>query len=284
MPTGVMKRDSCVAVVQARVDSVRFPRKVVAPILGKPAILHLLDRLSRARFVDQIVLAVPDTPPNEELAAIGRAMGVWVSAGSEGDVLRRFAQVLDDFDFCWVARITGDCPLVEPTLVDRAISEAKNRRLDFVETDDSFGDGFDVEVFSAQLLKLADSQASSPYDREHVTPYIKREAVRVASLSNESIRSQLRVTLDEPEDLVVVRNVFEHFGHNHFSVSQVENLMDVKPELFLANRHLSRNEGGVMTTGQKLWRRATNPRWQHAALQEGRNASSGSVAGLFFQG
>jgi glutamate-1-semialdehyde 2,1-aminomutase len=246
-----------IAIVQARMGSVRFPGKVLSPVLGKPVLEHLIERLSRAELVDEVVLAIPDTDANEELKVFADGLGLRCFRGSEGDVLDRFGVAANSADAQVIVRITGDCPLVAPELVDRVLSELASEQYDYLRTGTSFPDGFDVEAFTVGALRRARTEATDAYDREHVTPYMQRDPVaRAAVLEAAQAVPDERVTLDEPEDLEVIRAVFETFGHNRFSFEDIAQLMRSEPSLFAGNRQLNRDGGASMGTGEKLWKRA----------------------------
>lgn len=246
-----------VAVVQARLGSVRLPGKVLMPALGRPLLAHLVDRLGRAESVDRIVLAVPDSEVNDELESFARAHGVSCYRGSEGDVLDRYCRAADQAGATVVVRITGDCPLVDPALVDLVVGMLLDAGLDYVRTSEGFPDGFDVEAFTIAALRRAGEQATSDYDREHVTPYLRTDpANRVAEVAPPGEAPDIRVTLDDPEDATVIAGVFDWFGHNRFGFDDVARLARTHPDLFAANRATRRNEGALMGSGQKLWRRA----------------------------
>jgi glutamate-1-semialdehyde 2,1-aminomutase len=245
-----------VAVVQARLSSVRFPNKVLADLAGKPALLFLLTRLSRARNLDAIVVAIPDTEVNDRLEDEIRHWGYPVIRGSEDDVLSRFVTAAESEKAEIVVRITGDCPIIDPAVVDSVIKKFVATGVDFAKTSEWFPDGFDVEVVSMDLLQQSDVEATEKFDREHVMPWAQRHAHSVTVFDYVRDLAQGRVTLDEAEDLVVLRFVVDFFGRDDFTVDEVVSLMDSRPKFFDANRHLSRNEGAAMGSGEKLWRRA----------------------------
>ena len=246
-----------VAVIQARLGSKRFPRKVLQPILGVPALEVLLARVQRSQFIDSVVLAIPDTIENDELFEFSAARGLLCYRGNESDVLDRFyhAALLGNADI--VVRITGDCPMIDPVVIDEAVIKYSQTDAGYVATSEHFPDGFDVEVCSIELLKKAWEKAFEDHDREHVMPYVRRLFVgKRYEVDLDQNFGNIRVTLDESEDLTVILNIFEHFGTDDFSCNQVCRLFHTNPELFEANSHLSRNEGAIMTSGEKLWRRA----------------------------
>lgn len=245
-----------VAVVQARLGSVRFPRKVLVDLGGVPALKFLLMRLARARSVTEIVVAVPDTCENDDLELEVMRWGFPVVRGPEHDVLDRFTRAAHSTHADVVVRITGDCPLVDPALVDEVVETLLASDFQYVRTAESYPDGFDVEAFLVDLLTAASNDAKNQFDREHVTPWIRRNAGTAVEVPFDIDLSSERVTLDEPEDLMVLRDVVRHFGRDDFTVRDVAQLMRTNERLFEANRHLVRNEGAAMSTGEKLWRRA----------------------------
>jgi glutamate-1-semialdehyde 2,1-aminomutase len=249
-----------VAIVQARMGSMRFPQKVMQPVCGTPLIGLLLERLSLARRIDAIVLATSDDPRNEPLARYVRELGHAVYRGSEHDVLDRYYRAAQEAGADVVVRITGDCPLVDAAIVDAVIGKFFDSRADYAANvlPPTFPDGLDVEVFSMEALRTAWKQATSATDREHVTPFIRNsDAFSRVGHAHSADESGERWTVDEPPDLRVVEHVFSHFHpRRDFGWLEVLALREQHPEWFAANRHLIRNEGTHMGTGQKLWKRA----------------------------
>lgn len=249
-----------IAIVQARMGSTRFPSKVMRHLNGEPMIQLLLERLSRAKSVDKIILATTLEASDQPLIDHVRLLGYEVYLGSEQDVLDRYYQAAVRHRPDVVIRVTGDCPLVDPELVDAAIAAFQKGNLDYVSNTltPTYPDGLDVEVFSFSALEQAWGKAKNPYEREHVTPYIKFSGeFRLLNLANVEDCSSERWTVDEPEDLEVIRNVFKYFGSNHeFGWRDVLALRHEHPEWFDANRDFIRNEGAVLSKGQKLWKRA----------------------------
>ncbi len=249
-----------VAIVQARMGSTRFPNKVMRPVCGTPMIGLLLERLSKARKIDQIVLATSVDPCNDPLASYVESIGYPVYRGSERDVLDRYYRAAKQHQADVVVRVTGDCPLVDPNVVDSVIGLFDESSVDYASNvaPPTYPDGLDVEVFTFSALDLAWNEARNPQHREHVTPFI-RESPRCTriNLGNSSDESAQRWTVDEPEDLAVVERVFAHFHpRRDFSWLEVLALRDDHPDWFEVNRHLVRNAGSNLNTGQKLWQRA----------------------------
>jgi glutamate-1-semialdehyde 2,1-aminomutase len=249
-----------VALVQARMGSTRLPNKVMKPIGGIPMIELLLSRLARAREVDQVVVATSIDERNQPLVEHVRKLGFACEQGSENDVLDRFIQAARAHQADVVVRITGDCPLVDPELVDDCIRRFKAEGVDYFSNSNppTYPDGLDIEVCSFRALEQAGRESSKPYDHEHVTPYL-REAGRFKTgcLHHSEDLSALRWTVDEPADFAVVEMVFAHFHpRTDFSWGEVHELQRQQPDIFSINQQIVRNEGAIMGTGQKLWKRA----------------------------
>jgi glutamate-1-semialdehyde 2,1-aminomutase len=249
-----------VAVVQARMGSSRLPGKVLRQIGGTPMIGLLLERLSLATRVDKIVVATSEHPNNAPLVEYVQGMGIACETGSEDDVLDRYVRAARIHKADIVVRITGDCPLVDPALVDEAIGRFEAAEVDYFSNTapPTYPDGLDIEVFTLGALERAARETNAPYDREHVTPYLKREgSFRQGGMQGDQDLSALRWTVDELADFEVVNRVFEHFApRTNFSWNEVLDLQRSKPDLFSQNMGIRRNEGAVMGKGQKLWKRA----------------------------
>lgn len=249
-----------VALVQARMGSTRLPNKVMKPIGGVPMIELLLLRLSRAKAVDQIVVATSVDQRNQPLVEHVRKLGYACEQGSENDVLDRYMQAARMHHADVVVRITGDCPLVDPVLVDECVHRFKGEDVDYFSNTSppSYPDGLDIEVFSFDALEKAGQETVRPYDREHVTPYLRESGrFKTASMQYDQDLSFLRWTVDELDDFTVIAEVFRHFHpRTDFSWRDVLNLQQQQPEIFSINQHIIRNEGASMGTGQKLWKRA----------------------------
>jgi glutamate-1-semialdehyde 2,1-aminomutase len=248
------------AIVQARMGSTRFPGKVMRSILGIPMIELLLNRLSQSKLLDGIILATSQAPINQPLVDRVQGLGYEVYQGSEDDVLDRYYQAAAVCKPEIVIRITGDCPLVDPELVDRAIATFQQSNADYLSnvSPPTYPDGLDIEVFTFNALAQAWQEARKPEEREHVTTYIRDSGkFKQQSITNIEDHSEKRWTVDEPEDFEVIENVFKHFAPCiNFTWLEVLALQKSRPEYFAANHHLSRNEGITLGKGQKLWKRA----------------------------
>lgn len=249
-----------VAIVQARMGSTRLPNKVMKPINGVPMIELLLGRLSKATLVNQIVVATSIDDRNKVLVDHVQKIGYACEQGSENDVMDRYIQAAKKHQADVVIRITGDCPLVDPVLVDECVQQFLDQSVDYLCNNypPTLPDGLDIEVFKLAALEKAQEESDKPFDHEHVTPYLREPGkFKTATIKNTEDFSSLRWTVDEPADFVVVEKVFNHFYPNtDFDWRTVLKLQLEHPEWFSLNQDIIRNEGAVMGTGQKLWKRA----------------------------
>lgn len=249
-----------IAIVQARMNSTRLPRKVMMPVAGVPMIELLIGRLSRAINLNEIVVATSTNECNQPLVDHVTRLGYRCYRGSDSDVLERYVETARSVGADAVVRITGDCPLVDPELVSNAVTQFRGSGLDYLCNNypPTYPDGLDIEVFTLGALAHVLRETVDPFDREHVTPYFRESnRFKIGCLKNHEDLSALRWTVDELADLEVIRGIFEHFAPDiHFSWQQVLELQRSDPALFSANKNINRNEGAYLGTGQKLWKRA----------------------------
>jgi len=235
------------AILQARTSSSRLPGKVLKPILGVPMLRLQLDRIARARSLDALVVATSVDPSDDALEALCADAGVACSRGSLNDVLDRFYQVAITYRPRAVVRLTGDCPLIDPNLIDRVVEFFGSGGFDIAGTAETYPDGLDTEVVRFDILEHAWRHATRPSDREHVTLMIHRqpEAFRVGRYPSPRDLSQMRWTVDEPEDFELVRRIYEALYPENpaFTTDDVLALLAAQPELLAINRGIMRNEG-----------------------------------------
>jgi len=249
-----------VAIVQARMNSIRLPGKVIKPITGIPMIEILLHRLNKSKLINQIVLATSTDKKNKPLVNKVEQLGFTCIQGSELDVLDRYIKAAEQCKADVIIRITGDCPLVDPILVDECILRFQETKVDYYSNINppTFPDGLDIEVIRYSALKKAAQQATKVAHREHVTLYIRESDSFIKSnYSYNEDHSAIRWTVDDSEDFDVISKVFEHFKPKiDFGWKEVLKLYNNQPMLFNMNSKTKRNQGKEMNMGQKLWKRA----------------------------
>ncbi len=204
-----------IAVIQARTNSERLPRKVLMPLGGRPVIDHVIIAVKGATLIDSVVLATTVQACDDELAAAGERMGVRVFRGSENDVLGRFVEALECDNADVVIRITADNPLLDPLVIDRVVQEFLRGGCDYASNnlERSWPRGMDTEVFTRHALDRAHREGLLPEHREHVTIYMRTNPdtfrLRNVSAPVDETCPELRLSLDTKEDYVLLQKVFD---------------------------------------------------------------------------
>jgi glutamate-1-semialdehyde aminotransferase/spore coat polysaccharide biosynthesis protein SpsF (cytidylyltransferase family) len=257
----VLKR-RVLAIIQARYNSARFPGKVVKKINNKTVLEILIKRLSGSEYVSKIIVACSKNPKDMAILNICKKLGINYFVGSEDDVLDRFYKAAKKYKGENIVRITADCPLIDPCIVDEVINIFFSKNVDYASNTNpsTFPDGCDVEVFKFNALKEAYIKAKQSIEREHVTPFIiNNKKFKKFNLKNFKDYSTLRLTLDEKEDFILITKIIKYFKNNlNFNLKNILELYKKKKNFFLINSHLVRNEGYNLNTGQKMWKRAKN--------------------------
>lgn len=238
------------AILQARMSSSRLPGKVLAPLLGEPMILRQIERIRQAWRLDGLVMATSTEPSDDVLAAVCEAQGVDCARGSLDDVLDRYYRVARRMEPEHVVRLTADCPLLDPDVMNDVIAFHLAGEFDYTSNalhELTFPNGLDVEVMRADCLERAWREARLPSEREHVTPYLYNhpELFRLGSYRGERDLSHMRWTVDEPEDLEFVRRVYGALypAMPRFRMRDVAALVEREPALSSINGGFARNEG-----------------------------------------
>jgi len=233
------------AIIQARSTSVRFPNKALKEINGKAIVEILFKRLSLSKKINKIIFAIPKEPEEKLLKKHLLNLGCNLFEGSNNDVLDRYYQAAKKFKTDIIVRITGDCPLVDSSIIDQMISQLIKKKLDFISncSPPTYPDGLDVWVCTMKALKKTWSKAKNPKDREHVMNYIiNSKNFLKDNLELKEDLSNNRWTIDEPEDFLVMKNIFNHFKNNfNFSWIDVLKLKKTHPEYFNVNKHIIRD-------------------------------------------
>lgn len=246
--------------IQARMGSTRLPGKVMSDICGIPMIELLIKRLELCQSVNEIILATSKNAVDDKLVNFVKSLGIKVFRGSENDVLDRFYLASLEFRANHFIRITADCPLIDPNLIDKVINLHIESGADYTTNTlpPTFPDGLDVEVFTSDALRFAWDNAKDKFDREHVTPLLRKSPkIKRANYINHNNLENLRWTVDEKEDLDLIKLIYDRLGRvTYFSWEDVLKLVSDNPELNKINNKIQRNEGADMSNGQKLWKRA----------------------------
>ena len=237
---------STAMVVQARMSSTRLPGKILMPILGRPMLSFELERLRRVKRADALIVATTVLPGDDAVVAFCAKEGVAFVRGPEEDVLARYNQALERYPAHTVVRVTADCPLIDPGLVDAAIAlhSEQNGGCDYVSNmlEPTYPYGMAVEVMSAEALREAHREAKRPDEREHVTPFIYRhpERYQLKSLTMKPNLSHHRWTVDTPEDFDLVSRIIGEIypRKREFEMHDVLALLERHPEWSALNAHV----------------------------------------------
>lgn len=239
-----MSAQSVWSVVAARMGSSRLRGKSLADIAGRPAILHVIERIGVVPGIDGIVLATTDCPEDDPLADVAEAAGATVFRGSSDDVLGRTVGALESVGATTAVQITGDCPLIDPALVAEALSAFTANECDYATNRPAgYPLGHCVEVFRRDDLARIAATTDDEAHREHVTlPYYEEptpyRVLHVGPLAPALVRDDVRLTLDTAEDLEVIRRVATALGPKSFGLSEALAWLDAHPEVAGINAHV----------------------------------------------
>jgi len=239
------------AIIQARMGSTRLPGKMLLPIVDNKGALELmLERVRRARQLQKIVVATTISPSDNRLVDLCKRLGCECFRGNEVDVLDRYYRAALAFGPPEViVRLTGDCPLHDPVIIDKLVSRFLDSEVDYVSNGDppTFPDGLDTEVFSFSVLEKVWKEARLKSEREHVTSYIRKHAdtFKAINVECEKDLSDRRWTLDEKEDYEFIKHIYKNLYKKTpaFGMEEVLEFLARHPELEAINKHISRNEG-----------------------------------------
>jgi glutamate-1-semialdehyde aminotransferase/spore coat polysaccharide biosynthesis protein SpsF (cytidylyltransferase family)/predicted dehydrogenase len=237
-----------VAIIQARMGSSRLPGKSMAEIEGRPMLWHVVQRVKRASLVDRVVVATSTNRADDAIAGMCLQEGIPCHRGSENDVLDRFYGAARAEKAAWVVRITADCPLIDPEVIDRVVRRFQRGDLDYASNAmvRSYPDGLDTEVFSFSALERAWHEAAKTSEREHVTPYLRSEKFRTANVESNStsLYQHYRWTVDELQDLEFIRAVYRAMrDKGEFGMKDVLELLEKSPGLDKMNSEIVSNRG-----------------------------------------
>lgn len=232
-----------VAIVQARMGSTRLPGKVLMDVEGHTVLSRVVQRLSRASLVDEIIIATTTSPADSAIVAEAGRLGAKTFRGSESDVLKRYMQAAEASSADVIVRITSDCPLIDAGVVDDVVRTVLADHADFAYNDilHSFPRGLDVEAFSLAALRKVAEISTQKYEREHVTPafYERPEIFKTVVVRSDADFSHYRWTLDTSEDLRLMRAIYAQFaGRDDFGWREIVGLMQRSPELAAMNSHV----------------------------------------------
>ena len=238
-----------VALVQARMGATRLPGKVMMDLAGKPVLQHVVERVQASKLIDEVIVVTSFHVRDIPIVEWCSAWKIRVFCGSELDVLDRFYQAAKLLSYNTIVRITADCPLMDPDVIDLVVTEFSQGNVDYVNNsaNETWPDGLDVEVFQFSALEYAWEHARLPSEREHVTSYLYNNPTKfsIKIIDHTPSLTGMRWTLDQKEDYEFISRVYFELAQHKgiFGMKHVLSLLQQKPELQGINNTIVRNEG-----------------------------------------
>lgn len=229
-------------ILQARTGSTRLPGKVLKPLFGQPMLLRMLERTKKAKNIDTIIVATSNRSEDDAVAALAQKSDVDVFRGSELDVLDRYYHAAKNAHADTIVRVTGDCPLHDPEVIDRVVERFLSHDVDYTSSPVNYPEGLDTEVFSFSALERAWNEARLPSEREHVTPYIRNhpELFKVDSEWTEGAvqGGGMHWSVDTEADFRFVEEVYKRLYKDNpaFGMEDVFALLKAHPKLQEINK------------------------------------------------
>ncbi len=237
------------AIIQARMGSTRLPGKVMKKLNGISLLECQLSQLHYCRLLDKIIIATTTNPEDNIIEKIVNSKDIQCFRGNSIDVLDRYFQCAKTFNLKHIARITSDCPLIDPTIVDQAIEIYNNETYDYVNnfSKRSFPSGTEVEIISFNTLEKTWKEAKKPSEREHVTPYIYNNPMKfkIGRLEYKTNISNLHWTVDRIEDFELVKKLYQKINKKPILLADILNLIKKEPSLLEINKKTNPHEGHV---------------------------------------
>jgi spore coat polysaccharide biosynthesis protein SpsF len=232
-----------VAIIQARTGSTRLPGKVLLPLLGRPMLEVVVRRVARSSRLDDVVVATTVAPDDDAIARLAGERGWLLERGSETDLLDRYLQSAHAHGAEQVIRITSDCPLIDPAVIDEVVAALERSGADYASNTlapRTFPRGLDVEAMTMDALEAAGRDDHDPASREHATPFIYRhpERFRLARVASPVDLSGHRWTVDTPDDFELVRRIFDALGRDDFTWREALAVIEANPGWADLNRHV----------------------------------------------
>ena len=233
-----------IAITQARTGSTRFPNKIMIKIEDETLLSIHVNRIKKSKKINSIIIATTSKAKDDIIELESKKLNVSCYRGEEEDVLDRFYRAAKPYKPDFVVRLTSDCPLIDPSLIDMIIEATVNSKVDYCSNTliESYPDGQDVEVFSFNSLKKAWEESVLMSDREHVTPYMKKNFKVLNVHSNNMKFNKVRMTVDEPSDFVVIKRLVDKLGLNE-KWENYTNLYLNDKTISNTNDSITRNEG-----------------------------------------
>ncbi len=235
-------------IIQARMSSTRLPGKVLMKIENEKTVLEfMLNQCKESKLLDRMIIATTNKIDDQEIVKVVKKLGFDYFCGNESDVLDRYYKCAKKFKSKHIMRITSDCPLIDPTVIDKVIKKYQSGKFDYVSTSppQTFPWGISVEIFSFKALKNIWRNAKIPSEREHVTPYFYKnpKKFKIFVVKNKIQLTNIRINIDRKNDLTLVRKVISKIKIRPILLKSILKLSKSNPDLFKINKSNIPNEG-----------------------------------------
>lgn len=237
-------------IIQARMTSTRLPGKVLKPVLEKPLLDHMIDRLSHMQTIDEIIVATTDKPSDDAVLKLCQSRGISCYRGSEDDVLDRVLKAARHYKVDLIVETTGDCPLIDPVESDKVVRLFQEGHLDYASNvlTRTYPRGMDTQVFPTAILEDVARRTNDPVDHEHVSYFIYQhpELYRLGNIiAPRKLRHpEMRLTVDTPEDFELIENIIENLWplNPEFSLEEIIDYLNQNPNLLEINKTIEQKK------------------------------------------
>ena len=235
-------------IIQARMGSSRLPGKTLMKLNQNRTVLDfVVNQLSFSTLIDKIIIATTNLEQDDIIEQTAKNLGIQCFRGNSDDVLDRYYNCAKEFEIDNIVRITSDCPLIDPEIIDEVIRKYKSENYDYFTNTliRTYPIGTDVEIFSFEILEKTWQNATLPSEREHVTPFIRNKKMnfRIGNLENKKKLDHFRWTLDRQKDLDLIREIITKINKNPILMNDILNLFSTEPQLIKINENISQDEG-----------------------------------------
>jgi len=232
-------------IIQARLGSTRLPQKVLLNLDDQNSTLfYVINQLKFCKKIEEIVIATTNLKQDDVIEDFIKSIGMKCFRGNEKDVLDRFYNCAKKYEFDVIVRITADCPLIDPEIVDKIIESFDSEDYISNTLENSFPKGLDVEIFTFSTLQRAWEESKLPSEREHVTQFIRNNSsFKIKNFENNEDLSKYRWTLDNKEDLKFIREIIKRIQKRPILMKDVMFILKQEPDLLKINLDINPNEG-----------------------------------------
>lgn len=242
------KKLNIIAIIQARVGSTRLPNKIFLPLINKPILWHVYQRVTKSILINKTVIATTDLKEDDIVEKFCIKNSIEFFRGSSEDVLSRFYYTAQKYNADIVVRITSDCPLIDSKIIDLVVEKLIKNNADYASNvlERTFPRGYDAEAFTFEALTKTFHQANAKFEHEHVTPFIYNNPnqFKLISLKNEQDYSKFRLTVDTKEDYELIKIIYESLyeDDNNFGLNEVIQFLNKNVELVKINEHIEQKK------------------------------------------